>query len=698
MKANPAPRKKAVPIVARFDFHPFDQNIDEDPQTKSIRSSYIQDCMDAIEDPKNNNSLSLTAEQGKEDGHGKEMEESKSLLKILNMMKDKGISISQDSMIDHKQTVSNDLLVRVPIDADPIRHQFKIAIDSFHLQSLKVTEINLSSKCSIKSRVIDVLEPMCPGTSYKLYTDDPCFGDECKTINDCMNQKSMDSNLIIIQHPSLGFSFMDSDESRNERECKIDSLIDCLPKQMLPGSYLMVMIRVEEPSGKEDLFSNHFDPVSLDEISSQMTESGLFVVSKKKIGPFHTILCKKVVESGTKPRIFEAETFSYDWVDNLKQVIYDKEMNENGTTLKPINNHPIWLVSKDCSDNGLSGFINCVRNEDPRFRGIVIMDLKATNHDEIVNQCIAYDLPITIFKDGNYGSILGSFLSDNAANVNNKSEDTSSRNVSYCLDVETKGDLSSLKYYEAKLNLNDPKTVIDVHYSALNFRDVLVASGRVPVNAYPCELRSPGTGDLGIGMEFSGTNSTGKRVMGFVASDAIATKIDVGPFTDFLFDVPDSMTLEEAATIPVVYSTVYYALIMRGKLFAEESILIHAGSGGVGQAAINVCLSMGCEIYTTVGTKEKREFIKQTFPQMKDDHIFDSRSVSFADDILRATNGRGVDVVLNSLSEEKLQAGLTCLAENGRFVEIGKYDIMANSSLGKYRNILNYDCFYISYL
>lgn len=112
-----------------------------------------------------------------------------------------------------------------------------------------------------------------------------------------------------------------------------------------------------------------------------------------------------------------------------------------------------------------------------------------------------------------------------------------------------------------------------------------------------------------------------------------------------------------------------------------DKILIHAGSGGIGQAAINLALHEGCEVFTTVGTPEKRKFIKETFPVIDDNHIGNSRDTSFEEMILRETNGRGVDIVLNSLSEEKLLASLRCLTKGGQFVEIGKFDIVANNSL-----------------
>ena len=135
-------------------------------------------------------------------------------------------------------------------------------------------------------------------------------------------------------------------------------------------------------------------------------------------------------------------------------------------------------------------------------------------------------------------------------------------------------------------------------------------------------------------------------------------------------------------TVPCVYSTCYYALYVFGNLQKGEKVLIHSGTGGVGQAAINIALQEGCEVYTTVGTPEKRKFIHENFPSIPDDHIGSSRDTSFEQMVLEGTNGVGVDIVLNSLAEEKLQASVRCLAVGGRFLEIGKFDLLANTSLG----------------
>ena len=208
-------------------------------------------------------------------------------------------------------------------------------------------------------------------------------------------------------------------------------------------------------------------------------------------------------------------------------------------------------------------------------------------------------------------------------------------------------------------------------------RDIMLATGKLPPDALPGDLASQ---DCILGLEFAGRDSQGRRVMGMVAARGLATTVLADP--GFMWEVPDKWTLEEAATIPVVYATSYYALIVRGRLRSGESVLVHAGSGGVGQASIAIALHAGCTVFTTVSSKEKREFLKKTFPQLTDKNIGNSRDTSFEQLVLSETQGRGVDLVLNSLSEEKLQASVRCLAKDGRFLEIGKYDLSNNTALG----------------
>lgn len=111
--------------------------------------------------------------------------------------------------------------------------------------------------------------------------------------------------------------------------------------------------------------------------------------------------------------------------------------------------------------------------------------------------------------------------------------------------------------------------------------------------------------------------------MGLLPAQALATTVITD--TRFNWDVPETWTLEQAATVPVVYTTAYYALVVRGRIRRGEKILIHSGSGGVGQAAISVALAHGCEVFTTVGSEEKKKIQMAKFQQLKEDH-FSNRS------------------------------------------------------------------------
>uniref|UniRef100_A0A7G8Z9J8 oleoyl-[acyl-carrier-protein] hydrolase n=1 Tax=Meteorus pulchricornis TaxID=51522 RepID=A0A7G8Z9J8_9HYME len=241
-----------------------------------------------------------------------------------------------------------------------------------------------------------------------------------------------------------------------------------------------------------------------------------------------------------------------------------------------------------------------------------------------------------------------------------------------------RGDLSSFQWVEGpiKTGLTIPN-LVRVVYSSINFRDIMLASGKLATDIVT-KNRTQEEGVLGF--EYSGIDSTGHRVMGLISSQGLTNLAIID--RDLSWYVPDNWTLEDAATVPCVYATCYYALYLNGRMKKGDKVLIHAGSGGVGQAAITLALKEGCEVFTTVGSLEKRQFIREHFPQIPDSHIGNSRDTTFEQLILKQTNGRGVDIVLNSLAEEKLQASIRCLAVHGRFLEIGKFDMMSDNQIG----------------
>lgn len=191
-------------------------------------------------------------------------------------------------------------------------------------------------------------------------------------------------------------------------------------------------------------------------------------------------------------------------------------------------------------------------------------------------------------------------------------EPEASSRSDYCYgNVLQRGDLSTLCWMQGPKQPNKPD-LVNIQYSSINFRDVMLATGRLAIEVF-------GTNRLEqesiLGFEFAGVNQRGERIMGTVISGAMATQVTPNRYLSWV--VPDRWSLREAATVPVVYMTVYAAFFMYNPISAGKSILIHAGSGGIGLAAIRVALAYGMEVYTTVSTEAKKKFIMETYPQLK---------------------------------------------------------------------------------
>jgi NADPH:quinone reductase-like Zn-dependent oxidoreductase len=136
--------------------------------------------------------------------------------------------------------------------------------------------------------------------------------------------------------------------------------------------------------------------------------------------------------------------------------------------------------------------------------------------------------------------------------------------------------------------------------------------------------------------------------------------------------IPAGMSFAEAAGVPVVYLTAYYGLRDLAGLSAGESLLVHAATGGVGMAAVQLARHWGADVYGTASPGKWRTLRGQGVPA---ERIANSRTLDFEPEFLRATDGRGVDVVLNSLAEDRVEASLRLLPRGGRFLEMGKTDI-----------------------
>ncbi|MEH1884827.1 beta-ketoacyl synthase N-terminal-like domain-containing protein [Nostoc sp.] len=252
-----------------------------------------------------------------------------------------------------------------------------------------------------------------------------------------------------------------------------------------------------------------------------------------------------------------------------------------------------------------------------------------------------------------------------------------SASENFSLEIASPGILNTLTFRPSirqKPGLGEVE--IEVCATGLNFKEVLIALGLLPV---PPNVR------INFGRECSGKIvALGEGVKGFEVGDEVMAFGDscFNQFTTTSASLvalkPDHLSLEEAATIPVAFITAYYALIKLARLRQGERVLIHAAAGGVGMAAVQIAQWAGAKIFATAGNPEKRAFLHS----LGIEYVMDSRSLVFADEVMKYTDGKGVDVVLNSLSGEFMTKSLSLLAPYGRFLELGKRDILNNSQLG----------------
>ncbi|MEO8695418.1 MAG: type I polyketide synthase [Acidimicrobiales bacterium] len=233
----------------------------------------------------------------------------------------------------------------------------------------------------------------------------------------------------------------------------------------------------------------------------------------------------------------------------------------------------------------------------------------------------------------------------------------------YALQIVEHGRLDGLRLVEQpSLSPGPDEVLIDVRATGLNFRDVLSVLDR-----YEGEGSTVGSECSGVVVAVGTAVDRvrpGDRVMAVTASSFATTCVAV---QEAVTRMPASLTDAEAATIPIAFLTAHYSLQELGRMQAGERVLIHAAAGGVGMAAIQLARRAGAEIYATAGSETKRAALRGLGVR----HVYDSRRLDFADEILRDTDGHGVDLVLNSLSGESIERSVAVLASGGRFVEIG---------------------------
>ena len=385
-----------------------------------------------------------------------------------------------------------------------------------------------------------------------------------------------------------------------------------------------------------------------------LTSVGFELVSVKNDGDYSSLfLCRKpaLEKPGTHIKINESE---WSGITRLQA-----ELDSGKSSA-------LWLHGNRESAPGLLGLTNCARYEPGGDRlKLLYNDDDRDLPEDVKNSIDHAALYQNVVLDGVWGSY---------RHVPYRKKATIDTD-SAALAIEIVGDLSSMKWELAK-NYRSEGEDIQVAYGSLNFKDIMLATGRIPATSY-------GKASVTLIDEFSGVSKNGGRVMGMSIEQTVSTRISRNNLPKYcVLDVPESWTLAQAATVPVAYYTAYCALQTRARITAGQSVLIHSALSAVGQACIRIALSIGCEVYVTVGTEAKQKRIHEMFPAIAKNNIGHSRDRRFERWIMNRTQGKGVDVIVNSLAGELLHSGLRVISKYGKFIEIGKYDMSQNTPVG----------------
>ncbi|MGB0504906.1 MAG: type I polyketide synthase [Pikeienuella sp.] len=336
---------------------------------------------------------------------------------------------------------------------------------------------------------------------------------------------------------------------------------------------------------------------------------------------------------------------------------------------KPIR---LWLtIDGDLvSASALSGMRRVLSNEDAELDSRLIVH-SATDADRVSEEILSPSEEPEIYLDA---------VSSSAPRIEQMWAAPKQDSDALRLDIPRQGALENLEW--AGIERQRPgagEVEIAVRAAGLNFRDVMWAQGLLPEEALENGFAGPT-----LGMECSGVvvgvgdNTSfqeGERVIAF-APHALSSHVTVSAET--VSRMPAQLGFEAAATLPTIFATAQYALVDCARLLRGEWVLIHGGAGGVGLAAIQIAKAIGAQIIATAGSPARRRVLKA----IGVDHTLDSRSLSFADEVMALTEGRGVDVVVNSLAGEAMERSIDCLRSFGRFIELGKRDFFADTKLG----------------
>lgn len=333
--------------------------------------------------------------------------------------------------------------------------------------------------------------------------------------------------------------------------------------------------------------------------------------------------------------------------------------------------------SANLEEAGLRGLIRVIGMEHPRLRASQIDVDDYTDPARVVAQLlVGSDEDETAWRGGNW--YVARLIPGPLRPEERQTTVVNPAREGMRLQIRTPGDIQSLELAAFERVAPGPGQIeVSVTASNLNFADVLVAFGKYP--SFEGKLPKLGADFAGVVTAVGAgvvTHQVGDQVGGISADGAWSTFVTCD--ANMAVTLPAGVPVNRAAAVPSAHATAWYGLHDLARISAGDKVLIHSATGGVGQAAIAIARAAGAQIFATAGSEARRDLLRD----MGIEHVYDSRSTDFADEIRRDTDGYGVDIVLNSLTGAAQRAGLELLSFGGRFVEIGKRDIYGDTRMG----------------
>jgi acyl transferase domain-containing protein len=395
-----------------------------------------------------------------------------------------------------------------------------------------------------------------------------------------------------------------------------------------------------------------------------------FLAGADRGQPNIAYLSAMAIDGGTEtPDFAAAERFGWGGVLDVVRSLAESSAAEPPR---------LWLVTRAATATGSSpvplqlaqspiwGMARVVASEHPALRCTRI-DLDPEERNEAVNQLAAeflrnQDEDQVAYRGGQRRIARLRHLRHGEADT---LETPTGR--PYRLEITSRGQLDNVELRPVVRELPQAGQVeIRVRATGLNFRDVLNVLDLYPGDPGPLGGECAGeVTAVGSGVEHI---KVGDRVMALAPASFASYVVTLA---DFVAPIPKHLSFDEAATIPICFLTAELALRQLAHARPGQRVLIHAATGGVGLAAIQIARQCGLEIHATAGSPRKRKYLDSLGIK----HVMDSRSSQFASQIMEATGGEGVDLVVNSLTGEAIAAGLSVLRQGGHFLELGKTDL-----------------------